>query len=99
MTGWPLPSLLTGTVNFNDWITKWGLDLNFDDTMLTEIRQYITDIETTEQNLRDAQSRTAANSIGHGEVRLNREEINQLKMERRRLKRELSVMVNVPLYN
>ena len=97
-SGWPLQSLKKNTVAYSSYINQWILDLEYSTSGEETIRTFLSRIQAIDTQLTEATTRLQASGVGHNEVTLNHDELQQLRMERRRVIREMKNTLNIPEY-
>ena len=97
--GWPFQALIPNTIFYNSYLSQWILDLEYTTSMQDSVRTFLTRIDNIDQKLQLAINRLSADSVGHSEIRMNKNEITDLRAEKRRVIRELKTSLNAPEYD
>ena len=94
--GWPAATSLDDNVFTNSYTKQWIFGLEYNDSMLAIIRNYLTWIADIDTKLRDAESRLTANELEG--ISLNPNELSKLEQRRLKLIRRLRKYLNFPRY-
>lgn len=91
--GWPLKSLLPGSTHYN----KIAVDRmnNLTSPMEDRVRELLCNIEEVRSRLLEAQKRLSASRVDT--IELNQDEIDMLKVEMKRLSKELSGLLDLEM--
>ncbi len=91
--GWPLKTLIQGSTHYETIVVNRLANLDSD--IETRTRSLLAQLHLVDKALADARCRFSADQVD--DIKLNREEANQLAKERRRYQKQLSQALDIPI--
>ena len=95
LLGWPGKILLTGSTHYNNIIA--ARLINLDSYIESEVHVLVERVGKLDEKLDDALCRVSTKRVD--DIELNTDEMPILRAERRRIIRELSELLDIPMMN
>ena len=95
--GWPAKVLQPGSTYYNEWIANERLGSDIDEDAVNEAIGLLERVIAIDKQLTSAVSRLKVSSVGR-DIELNNREMDQLRMERRKVLRELRQLLDIPYF-